>query len=83
MDFGVVDVQIMSSTSDEFREYWCNRNHILIKGLKNIFHNPFLFFLGGGRFEKIRYFIQAIHKLYSVILSLVKIITVKDTLTSG
>lgn len=53
MDFGVVDVQIMS-TSDEFREYWCNRNHILIKGLKDIFPWPvsFSFFGGGDHFQK-------------------------------
>jgi len=36
MDFGAVDVQIMSLTSDKLREYWCNRKHILVKGLKDI-----------------------------------------------
>jgi hypothetical protein len=49
-----VDVQIISLTSDEFREYWCNRKHILIKGLKDIFQSLFLFFGGGGCFGKIR-----------------------------
>lgn len=46
-----MDVQIMSLTSDEFREYWCNRNHILIKGLKDIFHGLFLLW-GWGMFWK-------------------------------
>jgi hypothetical protein len=53
MDFGVVDLQVMSLTNDEFRAYWCNGNHILIKGLKDIFHYRFLF----TGFGKICYFI--------------------------
>jgi hypothetical protein len=83
MDFGVAEVQTMSLASDEFREYWCNNTHILIKGLMDIFHGPFLFYWGGGVLERFGTSYRLYTKVYSVILNLVKIIAVKDTLTSG
>jgi hypothetical protein len=85
MDFGVVDVQKMSLISDQFREYWCNRNHILIKWLKDTFHGLFLIFFGGGGGVMERSFTsyRVYTNVYSVILSLVKFIAMKDTLISG